>query len=156
MLHARCVFVAVLHPSRTSYLFTYFCPSLPLKHKSSTTPRHRTLFWAVLAIPGQLVPCCFTSASTVARPASLPLPQRIPGQGLACSALCWLPEGVSDPAPLLPQHMFGHWFLSSSLPQIFVSDFLLPLDFIDAPQTGVEECLTRCCIVCVVCHASHP
>ena len=29
----------------------------------STTPRHRTLFWAALTIPDQLVPCCFSSAS---------------------------------------------------------------------------------------------
>ena len=26
-------------------------------------PGHRTLFWAALVIPGQLVPCCFSSAS---------------------------------------------------------------------------------------------
>ena len=63
-----------------------------------------------------------------------------PGQGLACGAGCWLPEGVSDPAPLPPQYLLGHWFLSRSLPQI-ISDLLLPLDFVDAPQTGVEECL---------------
>ena len=51
----------------------------------------------------------------------------------------WLPEGVSDPAPLPPQYLLGHWFLSRSLQQIFISDLLLPLDFVDAPQTGVEE-----------------
>ena len=48
---------------------------------------------------------------TVARPASLSLPQWAPGQGLVCSAGCWLPEGVSDPAPLPPQYLLGHWFL---------------------------------------------
>ena len=42
---------------------TYLCPSLPVEHRPSTTPRHRTLFWAALAIPVQLVPCCFSSAS---------------------------------------------------------------------------------------------
>ena len=68
------------------------------------------------------------------RPASLPLTLRVPGQGLACGAGCWLPEGVSDPAPLPPQYLLGHWFLSRSLPQIFISDLLLPLDFVDAPQ----------------------
>ena len=31
-------------------------PSLPVEHRPSTTPRHGTLFWAVLAIPNQLVP----------------------------------------------------------------------------------------------------
>ena len=45
------------------YLLTYFCPSLPVEHRPSTTPRHRTLFWAALVIPDQLVPCCFSSAS---------------------------------------------------------------------------------------------
>ena len=42
---------------------TYLCPSLLVEHRPSTTPRHHTLFWAALAIPDQLVPCCFSSAS---------------------------------------------------------------------------------------------
>ena len=62
--------------------------------------------------------CSSASPPTVARPASLPLPLRVPGQGLACGAGCWLPEGVSDPAPLSPQYLLGHWFLSRSLPHI--------------------------------------
>ena len=45
------------------FLLTYLCPSLAVEHRPSTTPRHHTLFWAVLAIPDQLVPCCFSSAS---------------------------------------------------------------------------------------------
>ena len=85
--------------------------------------------------------CFSVSPPTVARLASLPLPLQVPGQGLACGAGCWLPEGVSNPAPLPPQYLLSHWFLSRSLPQIFISDLLLPLDFVDAPQTGVEECL---------------
>ena len=91
------------------------------------------------------------SPPTVTRPASLPLPFRVPGQGLACGAGCWLPEGVSDPAPLPPQYLLGHWFLSHSLPQIFISDLLLPLDFVDAPQTGVEEWLNLLLRLCVTC-----
>ena len=46
-------------------LLTYSCPSLPVEHRPSTTPRHRTLFCAALAIPLQLVPCCFSSASVL-------------------------------------------------------------------------------------------
>ena len=46
-----------------THLLTYLCPSLPVEHRPSTTPRHRTLFWAALVIPDQLVPCCFSSAS---------------------------------------------------------------------------------------------
>ena len=65
--------------------------------------------------------CFSVSPPTVARPASLPLPLRVPGQGLACGAGCRLPEGVSDPAPLPPQYLLGHWFLSRSLPQFFIS-----------------------------------
>ena len=38
------------------YLLTYLCPSLTVEHRPSTTPRHRTLFWAALVIPDQLVP----------------------------------------------------------------------------------------------------
>ena len=63
--------------------------------------------------------CFSVSPPTVARPASLPLPLRVLGQGLACSAGCWLPEGVSDPAPLPSQYLLGHFFeagLSSSSP----------------------------------------
>ena len=104
-------------------------------------PRHPSPSHSVLGCSGHsgsvgplLFQLCFSvSPPTVARPASLPLPLRVPGQGLACGAGCWLPEGVSDPAPLPPQYLLSHWFLSRSLPQIFFSDLLLPLDFVDAP-----------------------
>ena len=46
-----------------TYLLTYLGPSLPMEHRPSTTLRQRSLFWAVLAAPVQLVPCCFSSAS---------------------------------------------------------------------------------------------
>ena len=50
---------------------TYLCPSLPVERSPppppplppSPLPHHRTLFWAALVIPDQLVPCCFSSAS---------------------------------------------------------------------------------------------
>ena len=41
----------------------YLCPLLPVDHRPSITPRHRTLFWAALVILDQLVPCCFSSTS---------------------------------------------------------------------------------------------
>ena len=47
----------------TTYLLTYLRPSFPVEHRPSTTPRHRTLFWAALVIPDQLVTCCFSSTS---------------------------------------------------------------------------------------------
>ena len=66
--------------------------------------------------------CFSVSPPNVVRPASLSLPLRVPGQGLVCGDGCWLPEGVSDPAPLPLQYLLGHWFLSCSLPQIFISE----------------------------------
>nr|KAG5699968.1 hypothetical protein BaRGS_001787 [Batillaria attramentaria] len=56
--------------------------------------------------------------------------------GLACGAGRWLPEGVSNPAPLPPQDLLGRWFLPRSLPQLFVPDLLWPSDVEDAPQTA--------------------
>ena len=133
--------------------------SLLVDHRPSTTPRHRTLFWVALVISEPVGPLLFqlffsVSPQTVARPASLPLPLRVPGQGLACGAGCWLPESVPDPASLPRQYLHGHWFPSYLLPKIFISDLLLPLDFVDAPQTGVEECLhlllhRLCCPPCL-------
>ena len=119
------------------YLFTYL---LTYAHRSQWSighdppPSHSVLGCSCHSRPvGPLLfQLCFSVLPpTVARPASLPLPLRVPGQGLACGAGCWLPEGVSDPAPLPPQYLLGHWFLSRSFPQIFILDLLLPLDFVD-------------------------
>ena len=130
-----------------AYLLTY-------AHRSQLSVGHQRPP-AIALCSGLMFQLCFSvSPPAVARPASLPLPVWVPGQVLACGAGCWLPEGVSDPAPLPPQYLLGHWFLSRSLPQIFISDLLLPLDFVDAPQTGVEECLDLslhrlCCPPCL-------
>ena len=70
--------------------------------------------------------CCEAGLSSSSPAGSRHSKSMVPGQGLACGAGCWLPEGVSDPAPLPLQYRFGHWFLSSSLPQIFIPDLLLP------------------------------
>ena len=83
--------------------------------------------------------CFSVSPPTVARPASLSLPLRVPGQGLVCGAGCWLPEGVSNPAPLPLQYLLGHWFLFHSLSQIFISDPHLPLDFLDLSMQTNQE-----------------
>ena len=48
---------------------------------------------------------------------------------------------MSDPSPLTLQNLLGHWFLSRSLPQIFVWDHLRPSDVIDAPRACVDKCL---------------
>ena len=67
---------------------------------------------------------CLASNCCEACLSSFPL--WVPGQGLGCGAGCWLPEGVSDPAPLPPHCLLGHWFLSCSLLQIFILYRLLP------------------------------
>ena len=90
-----------LSSSRQDYLLTYLCPSLP---------SHSVLGCSCHSGPvGPLLfQLCFSvSPPTVARPASLSLSLRIPGQGLACGAGCWLPEGVSNPAPLPPTSKAG-------------------------------------------------
>ena len=112
----------------------YLCPSLPVEHRPSTTPSPSHSVLGCSGHSGPVGPllfqlCFSVSPPTVARPASLSLPLWVPGQGLACGAGCWLPEGVSDPAPLPPQYLLSHWFLSHSLPQIFIPGLLLPLDF---------------------------
>ena len=110
-------------------LITYLCPLLPVEHRPSTMPRHRILFWAALVIPDQLVPCYFSSASE----SRLQLLRGWPLFLFPCGfqVRAWRvvldAEGVSDPAPLSLQYLLGHWFLSCSLPQIFISDLLLPL-----------------------------
>ena len=111
-----------------------------MEHRPSAIPRHRTLFWAALAIPDQLVPCCFTSASVSrlhllrGRPLFLfPCGFQVRAWRVVLDA-----EVVSYPAPLPPQYLLGYWFLSRPL----------------APQTGVEERLDLllrrlCCPPCL-------
>ena len=64
MQHIRaCLFlVCLMSLKMQSDVRSYLCSSLPVEHRPSTTPHHRTLFWAALVIPVQLVPCCFSSA----------------------------------------------------------------------------------------------
>ena len=59
---AKICFPKVLR-SLCTYLLTYLGLSHPMEHGPSTTLRQQILFWAVLAAPVQLEPCCFSSAS---------------------------------------------------------------------------------------------
>ena len=100
------------------WLFTYLCPSLPVEHSPSTTPRHRTLFWAAqtsssLTISA-LLQCLAFKCCEAGLSSSSPAGSRS-GLGVWC---WWLLEVVSDPAPLLPQYLVGHWFLFRSLPDL--------------------------------------
>ena len=130
-------------------------PSFLVEHRPSTTLRHRTLFWASLASPVLLVPFCFITASVSClqllrgRPLFL-FPCGVPCQCLACGAGRWLPKGVSNPAPLPPQNLLDHLFMTLSFPQVLISDLLWPSDIENAPQTGVEECLNL--LLYCLCH----
>ena len=121
--------------------YTYSRPSLPVEHRPPTTPRHHILCRAALVILDQLVPCCFSSASVSrlqllrGQPLFL-LPCGFQVRAWRVMLASW---GCVQSSPLSPQYLLGHWFLSHSLPQISFPDLLLPLDFVDAPQTGVEE-----------------
>ena len=134
----------VQHCTELPSYHNYLWPLLPVEHRPSTTPPPppTTSLPAITLCSGLLWP--FQTSWSLAVSAllrclaSLSLPLRVPGQGLACGAGCWLPEGVSDLAPLPPQYLLGNWFLSHLLPQIFILGLLLPLDFVDVPQTGVE------------------
>ena len=46
---------------------------------------------------------------------------------------------MTNPAPLVPQDLFGNWLLSRSLPQVFTADFDWPFDVENVPQTVVNE-----------------
>ena len=106
------------------------------------SPSHSILGCSRCFIPADsLLSQLFLTVSppAAARPSPLPFTLRVPTQGLSCDAGCWLPEGMTNPAPLPPQDLPCHRFLARSLPQIFVPYFLWPSDAIYAPQTCVEE-----------------
>ena len=97
----------------TTYLLTPFAPG-GAQAINDPSPSHSLLGCSGHSRPvGHLLFQLYFSVlpPTVARPVSLSLPLWAPGQGLVCSAGCWLPAGVSDPAPLPPQYLLDHWFL---------------------------------------------
>ena len=116
-----------------------------MEHRPSTTPRHRTLFWAALVIPDQLVRCCFSSASV----SRLQLLRGRPVFLFPCGfqVRAWrvvLDAGFLRVCPIQPHFLRSICLATGSCPaRSHSSSFqiLLPLDFVDAPQTGVEECL---------------
>ena len=119
---------------------SYLCPSLPVEYRPSMTPRHRTLIWAALVLPDQLVPCCFSSASV----SRLQLLRDRPLFLFPCGfqVRAWrvvLDAGFLRVCPNQPLFLrnicLATGFLSRSLPQIFISDLLLPsLQFSDMMQ----------------------
>ena len=85
-----------------------------------------------------ILPLCLSSASCFwAGLSSFPL--RVPRQCLSFDAGAWFSERMTNPAPLPPQDLFGDWLLSSSFPQVFITDFDWPSNVENAPQTVVNE-----------------
>ena len=144
---------------RKGLLLTYLCPLLPAEQRSSTTPRHRTLFWAALVIPDQLVPCCFSSASV----SHLHLLRGRPLFLFPCGfqVRAWrvvLDAGFLRVCPIQPHFLRSICLATGSCParshrssfRIFSCHWI----FVDTPQTGVEECLDLllhrlCCPPCL-------
>ena len=56
-------FEQIVHKRLQHYFLTYAHRYLWSIYMPSTTPRHCTVFWVALAIPVQLVLCCYSSAS---------------------------------------------------------------------------------------------
>ena len=126
---------------RVTVLVTYLCPSLPVEHRPSTTPGHRSLFWAALAIPVQLVPYCFSSAS-VSRL------QLLRGRPLFLFP-CWfqvrawrvmLDAGFLRVCPIQP-----HSSAVSAWPLVPVPLALTDLHFESSPANGFCRCASDRC-----------
>ena len=130
-----------------------------MEHRPSTTPRHRTLFWAALVIPDQLVPDCFSSASV----SRLQLLRGRPLFLFPCGfqVRAWrvvLDAGFLRVCPIQPHFLRSICLATGSCParshRSSFRIFSCSLDFVDAPQTGVEECLDLslhrlCCPPCL-------
>ena len=143
------------------HLLTCLCPSLPVEHRPSTTPRHRTLFWAALVIPDQLVPCCFSSASV----SCLQLLRGRPLFLFPCGfqVRAWrvvLDAGFLRVCPIQPHFLRSICLATGSCParshsssfRIFSCHWMLQMRL----RQVLKNVWIFRCIVCVVRHVSHP
>ena len=128
------------------YLLNYLCPSLPVKHRLYMTPCHHALFWAALAIPDQLVPCCFSSASVSRIQLLWGQPLFLFPCGFRVRVWCIVldAEGVSNPAPLPQQYLLGNWFLSHSLPILYWNKFFQAREIIAALLIASKTLMLAC------------
>ena len=144
----------------TGYLLTYLRPSLPVEHRPSTTPRHRTLFLAALVIPDQLVPCCFSSASVSRLQLLRGRPLFLFPCGPQVRAWCvMLDAGFLRVCPIQPHFLRSICLATGSCParshrssfRIFSCHRIL---YMRLRQVLKNVWIFRC-IVCVVRHVSH-
>ena len=100
--------------------YTYLRPSLPVEHRPSTTPRHRTPLWAALVIPDQLVPCCFSSASVSRLQLLRGRPLFLFPCGLQVRAWCvMLDAGFLGVCPIQPHFLCSICLATGSCPARF-------------------------------------
>ena len=142
-------------------LLTYLCPWLPVEHRPSTTPHHRSLFWAALVIPDQLVPCCFSSASVSRLQLLCGQPLFLFPCGFQVRALGMLLDaGFLRVCPIQPHFLHSICLATGSCPtrshrssfRIFSCHWILLMHL----RQVLKNVWIFRCIVCVVRHISHP
>ena len=119
-------FIGVLpktHRLAFKVLLTRLKPFHSLTQHRPTIPFHRTRFWAsstfhlysafdiLTSLLLLLYTRCFLSC----------LVMRVPCERLSRDVLCWLPESMEYPAPLLPSNLMFDWFLVCSFPWCFIA-----------------------------------
>ena len=139
---------------------TYLGPWLHVEHRPSTTPRHRTLFWANLAAPVQFVPFCLSSAPV----SRLQLLRGGPLFLFPCrfQVRAWrvvLNAGFLRECPIQLHFLFRICFATGSCPARFHSSFgiisghrMLQM----RRRKMLKNVWIFCCIVFVVLQVSHP
>ena len=141
----------------------YLCPSLPVEHSPSTTPAIALCsglllsFWtswspAVSALLQCLVSNCCEARLSSSSPA---------GSRSGLGMWCWMLASWGCVQSSPTSSAVSAWPLVPVLLAPTDIHFgLLPLDFVDAPQTWLRQVLKNVrifrCIVCVVRHVSHP
>ena len=139
----------------------YLCPSLPVEPRSSMTPCHRTLFWAALIIPDQLVPCCFSSASVSRLQLFGGRPLFLFPSGFQVRAwLVVLDAGFLRVCPTQPRFLRSIYLVTGSCPsrshrssfQIISCHWILEMRL----RQVLKNVWIFCCIISAVRNVSHP
>ena len=97
--------IVLWFPQRVGAIF--FNPfNSPVEHRPSTTPFYR--FWAsnALHLYSEFNISASTSVPGVYWPFPFPFALRVPCLCLSRYVLCWLPESMACPVPLLPSNLF--------------------------------------------------
>ena len=147
--------------SKKIFELTYLSPSFPVEHRPSTTPHHRTLFWAALVIPDQFVPHCLSSASVSRVQLWRGRPFFLFPCGLQVRA--WrvvLDAGFLRVCPIQPHFLRSICLVAGSCParshrlsfRIFSCHWIFKMHL----RHVLKNVWIFYCIVCVVRHVPHP